>query len=233
MNLTERNYHAVCDLAEQGKGVQILYKHESWLMRLINKVLFWMPKGSFMENFTTTIGSTIYLAGSYSSRAAASDSETATIAHELVHVEQFQRLGLVPMSLAYLFPHWLGIFSLGAFLALTGNLWFLLFLVFLGFLAPIPAPWRMIYEVEAYATGYAVYYWVQDKECPDLSLEQVERSLGGYINQFTGANYYFMWPFKKDVAKRLHRKLIALRLHEWDSLPIVAKEVYEVTKGKK
>lgn len=233
MSLTENNYHAVCDLAEQQMGVDILYKHESKLMRLISKLLFWMPKDSFMENFTTTIGSNIYLAGSYCKRATCSDSETATIVHELVHVEQFQRLGLVPMSLCYLFPQWLGILSLGALLAFTGNLWFLLFLLFLGFLAPVPAPWRMIYEVEAYATGYAAYYWVQGRECPEMSLEEVEQSLSGYINQFTGANYYFMWPFKKDVAQRLHGKLVALRDHEWSSLPLVAKEAYLVTMHKK
>ena len=130
-------------------------------------------------------------------------------------------------------PQSLAVLSLFALRALTGNLWFLLFLLCLGFLAPIPAPWRMMYEVEAYATGFAAFHWVQGQECPSLSREEVNTRLSGYVGQFTGWSYYKMWPFKSAVEERLHEKLQSLVAHDWKSLPIVAREVYEVTQLNK
>lgn len=228
MDFKTENYHKVADLAEQGKGVSIIFKSESTLMKIISKILFWLPGDQFMKGYTTTLGRTIYLSDHYAGLAEPSAGETATIVHELVHVEQFDRLGKVGMALAYLFPQTLSLLSLFSLLALTGNLWFLFFLLFLGFLAPIPAPWRMIYEVEAYATGYAAFFWAHGREVPMIDEEGVEKRLGGYLSQFTGWSYYKMWPFQEDLVKRFHRKLTALRLQEWDDLPIIAREVHEI-----
>jgi hypothetical protein len=226
----EENYHAVADLAER-KGVKLLFKSESKLMKVISKLLFWMSDERFMDGFTTTLGRNIYLADRYTKMPEPSASETATISHELVHVEQFERNGNLWMSLQYLFPQWLG---LGAFLALGaiwGSLWWLMALVCLVFLTPIPAPWRMIHELEAYAVGYATWHWVHGKECPSLTQEQVRKRLAGYVTQFTGWSYYKMWPFREDIEARLTRKLIDLQLHDWGRLPLVAEEVYKATLG--
>tara|TARA_B100000212_G_C27339477_1_gene518469 strand:- start:358 stop:1065 length:708 start_codon:yes stop_codon:yes gene_type:complete len=228
----EKQYHAVADYAEQDMGSEILFKSDSAFMRFLSKVIFWMPTEQFMDGYTTTIGKTIYLSDRYAKRAEPSTAEIGTIAHELVHVEQFDRLGLFGMSLAYLFPQWLAALSLLSILAVF-NLWFLLCLGFLVFAAPIPAPWRMIYEVEAYATGYATWHWVEGNECPALTPEQVDQLLSGYVMQFTGWSYYKMWPWKKDIQERLSEKLGCLNRGEWSELPQTAKAIYERTLGAK
>jgi len=225
------NYHKVADLAEEQKGVRIIFKSQSLLMRILSKILFWLPKDQFMNGYTTTLGRTIYLSDHYAGMSEPSAGETATLVHELVHVEQFERLGRVPMSLAYLFPQCLALLSLFSLLAIGGNLWFLLCLLFLLFLAPLPAPWRMVYEVDAYCTGYAAFFWVHGKEVPLMDKQEIQRRLGGYLSQFTGWSYYKMWPFEEDLAKRFDRKLTALRLHDWSDLPFIAREVYEVVAG--
>lgn len=55
----------------------------------------------YLTDYVTTIGRTIYVPLDWEERPLA--DRYATLRHELVHVRQFQRYGLVLMAIAYLF----------------------------------------------------------------------------------------------------------------------------------
>jgi hypothetical protein len=59
---------------------------------------------AFMTRYVTTIGQTIYLPSDWWDRSPT--SRLITLRHEAVHLEQFRRLGFVPMAFLYLVP-WL------------------------------------------------------------------------------------------------------------------------------
>lgn len=126
-------------LIARGHAVKIRSKSESLLMRIVGTLLFFNP--AFMRDYTTTIGNTVYFPDGFVDR----DPGTAwgVLAHEGMHLEQFRRVGPIKFSLAYLFPAPLALLALGAF----WSPWFLLAMVFL---APLPAPWRVKWEREAY-----------------------------------------------------------------------------------
>lgn len=79
----------------------------------------------------------------------------ATLTHEFLHMLDQDRDGQAAYSMAYLFPQDLAVLALFAFGAF---LWWpaIFFLLFLGFLAPIGARWRLEYEVRGYAVGLAL-----------------------------------------------------------------------------
>lgn len=122
------------------------------------------------------------------------DGAIEIMAHEVIHEYDRKRLGTVPYTLAYAFPQILAVFALGAIGAIW-NLWWLLCLLFLLFLAPIPAPGRAWAEIRGYHTNM-----------------MVTRLKGGDVNvyadwaadtQFCSPAYYFMFPFKNYVVRRL------------------------------
>lgn len=126
-----------------GLSFSVRPKGESALMGFIGAILFFNP--SFMTNYTTTLGSTVYFPDNY----APSDDAARTLAHEGWHVHQAKHIGRIRFSLAYMFPQILAPLALLAVFAI----WWtpaLLALVFLAALAPLPAPWRAKYEREAY-----------------------------------------------------------------------------------
>ena len=61
-------------------------------------------------------------------------------------------------------------------------------------LAPIPAPGRYWAELRGYGMSIHWAVWVGDRV-------RIERK----VAQFTGPPYYFMWPFKKSVEKKLRK----------------------------
>lgn len=131
-------------LKERGIDFSIRKKSESWLMKLIGTILFFNPK--FMTEYTTTIGSTVFFPDNYLDDP---DETARTLAHEAKHIMQAKEHGTIRFSLQYLFPLPLALGAIGALFAIwwLPALWCLGFLVFL---APLPAPWRVKYEREAY-----------------------------------------------------------------------------------
>jgi hypothetical protein len=84
-------------------GVRIVDKQASRLQRLIAGTLKLISFGRmdrYLGGFVTTIGRTIYVPPDWASWPA--DSRVDVLRHELVHVAQFERYGLVPMAIAYL-----------------------------------------------------------------------------------------------------------------------------------
>ena len=149
----------------------------------------WNPR--FLSDYITTIGNTIYVPDVTLS--------WVDLAHEYVHIHQYNTRGAIKYTLQYLFPQVLAIFSLLAILAIF-NLWFLLFLIFLLFLAPWPAPWREDIELRAYASNVAY--------ATENDLDEECRFVNGFIdriaNEFTGLSYYKMSWNRNKVLRILN-----------------------------
>jgi hypothetical protein len=87
-------------------GVRVLRKLDAWHQRALDRLLRIVSFGQatrYATRYVTTIGRAIYVPEDWASRPAHVRAEI--LRHELVHVRQFARWGIVPMSLAYLlFP---------------------------------------------------------------------------------------------------------------------------------
>lgn len=118
-----------------------------------------------------------------------------TLAHETIHEYDRKRLGSFLFTLFYLSPQILAVFSLLAIFAIWSP-WWLLCLLFLGFLAPIPSPGRAYLEIRGYQMNVALMRRIFN--------ENTEQYIDWAADtQFNGPSYYFMFPFKKHVEKKL------------------------------
>ena len=83
-------------------GVQLVDKAQSWHQRAIATTLRLLSGGRtdrYLTTYVTTIGRRIYVPSDFAKWP--SEQREAILHHELVHVAQFERWGLVPMALAY------------------------------------------------------------------------------------------------------------------------------------
>lgn len=181
-------------LAERYPDFKIAFKTESSLTKTINLIVCIFNK-NFMTNFITTVGSTVY----FPSPAHIDESEyrsIATLAHEYVHVVDSKRASVLIFGLLYLMP--LPLFFI---LMALGFLWWPLFLISLVFLLPLPAPYRTWAEMR----GYTMTLFVMNEIYKERGMTQENRKVQLYevssrINEnFTGFNYYLMWPFGKQA----------------------------------
>jgi hypothetical protein len=187
-------------LQEHLPDLSIKYKDESTLMKLIGYILFFNK--NFMTSFTTTLGQTVY----FPNRERVEQSEVhymATLAHEYVHASDAKAITSVLFGILYLMPLTLAPLML-LFLFVH---WGLALALFLLCLAPLPAYFRKRYELR----GYTMSLFMRNEIMKENGIsEEVRRAALGdaaerYNEQFTGANYYFMWPFgvKDDLAEKV------------------------------
>ena len=171
---------------------EIKFKDESSFMKILGKILFFNNR---FDQFTTTLGKTIYFP-SKTSLDNSPVSSTSTLLHELVHVSDRNRLT----------------FPLFAFLYLSPQIWFLFFiplffiswkiaLVGLIFLAPIPAIGRAWLEYRGYCMSMYVLYVLHKQYNLSIDFQALKTAI---LNQFTSSNYYFMFPFKSIMNKKLN-----------------------------
>ena len=169
---------------------KVIPKSRSKLHSTIEKIL---PFANY-EEFFTTVGYTCAV-------PEGEEDNWWSIFHEGVHAQQARKITPVVFIALYLLPQILAVpFFL---LALVfWNPWFLLGLLFL---LPIPAYFRMKFELEAYIVSVIVMTWM---ETPERSLEFIDWVV---CSHFAGPNYYFMWPFKDSVrASLMHARRIAI-----------------------
>lgn len=164
-------------------------------MKLLGVLMFFNK--DFMTSYVTTIGSSIY----FPTEQYIKDNEKnsiAILAHEIVHIAQAEKYGKFLYSLMYLFPQCLALLAIGSVLSIfwMPMLWCLVFLVFL---APIPAPWRAKFEID----GYTMSLFMLNIELrhPGYTIDTVEKKLSITALRleklyFKGPNYWFMWPFE-------------------------------------
>lgn len=190
---------------------QIKLKKDSTVQKIIGWILGKLGNTGYMDSFTTTIGQTSYLPTP--DNEAPEDGTWQTIMHETQHAKDAQSISNCAFFAAYLFPQLLGI--LGAFYTIVvgvallfGAPFTLLWgCTFLLFLAPLPAFGRAYIEVRGYTVTLAAAYWsgalCDERTCNDW--------IDWITEQFTGPNYYYMWPFKGWVKGYFEQKLQELK----------------------
>lgn len=103
--LSNEGYDALlAEIKQEFPDFKVLKKSESTLMKVIDKTLKVISFGkmnSFMDDFITTIGNTVYVPEKWDGRSAS--TKAITMRHERVHMRQSQRVGRVLFSLSYLF----------------------------------------------------------------------------------------------------------------------------------
>ena len=178
------NYDRVSKFGKEHFALDVKFKDESLLMKVLGKALFFNP--SFMTNYTTTLGSTVYFP---TKKWVDENSEDAAciLAHELIHVSDSQEIGMSLFAYSYLFPQVLSLLALLAIV--SSNLW----LLWLLCLAPLPAPFRTYWELRGYAITDAVLHKTRGTFTSSDFLAK----------QFTTGAYYFMWPFRNDIISRI------------------------------
>ena len=185
-------------------GFNTKFKTDSWLMKVLAFVLFFMN----FKDFTTTIGATVYLPSQEALDKANHNRLLPLLAHEFTHArEPFYQsaLYLMPQLLVLLMP--LLFLLVPWYLALLGLL----------FLAPLPAYWRKEFEYRGYGTTLFVYDLLLQEQGMSI-LDREERLIArakDAATHFTGKNYYFMWPFGQEerlinhVGEILHQNPIS------------------------
>ena len=100
------------EYARLAENVRIVPKSGVWHQRAIHHLLRVVTLGaqsSYLDRYVTTMWHTVYVPDDWEARAI--EERYATLRHELVHVRQFERWGLV-MAVAYLLlPLPLGLLS--------------------------------------------------------------------------------------------------------------------------
>jgi hypothetical protein len=94
---------AAVESALAREGVRLVPKAQCWHQRAAHHALRWLTLGGqthYLDRYVTTIGRSIYVPDGWDRRPAEERAEV--LLHELVHVRQFRRYGLVPMAVAYL-----------------------------------------------------------------------------------------------------------------------------------
>jgi hypothetical protein len=202
----------------ESQGVRNVLKEESLFMRLIGKILFF--NRSFMTGFITTIGQTIY----WTKDSWESDSAVCNVLpHEFTHAMDFRRMGLIPAALLYLFPQNLALISLGAFGAFYDSrfLWCLLALISL---APWPSWGRKYMEMRGFAVQVAGMLWSD----PDRKIDEMPPWI---LKNFTGPNYYWMWPFSKSLQTQFKQWLTWIEDGTIDEKMPFVKEIRNKIQG--
>jgi hypothetical protein len=186
MKLRERFVENIQSVAP---GYKVVKKEDSRLMKFLAIILFFTK--DFMTRFTTTVGNTVYMPEQH---LAAGTGNLSTLAHEAQHIWDHQRwYGHVFYAVGYVLPQALAAGALLSLLAIWYSNWWLLCLLCLLFLAPIPAPFRAMTEKRGYLMSLAVAWWMYGND--DI------KEQGWPIDSFAGPSYYYMWPFRKSLAK--------------------------------
>lgn len=180
------------------EGFNIEYKDISMLMKILGALSPWNPR--FMSDFTTTVGTTMYVPRK--DFMGSQELYLEIVAHELVHMRESKKQGALLYFLRYFFPQNLALLALFAIGAVWSP-WFLLALAFLACLAPLPAPGRRDIELSGYVMTLCVRYW--------STQQLLETDFTWASREFTGAAYYFMWPWSVDIMRRLKAQGLKIR----------------------
>jgi len=189
-------------IADSIPGYARKSKQKSRLMRFFGFLLFFNK--DFMRAYVTTVYPAVYFPDKTKDNAAYT---WPVLAHEWVHLLRAKNHP-VWFVLSYFFPHWLCALSLLAVTSVWGSPWWLLNLIWLAALAPWPAPGRYYEEWLAYRMSMAAEVWRYG------AMTRYSRKF--YVSQFTSSAYYFMWPFKKHLEKKVLAAVAAIERGDYD-----------------
>jgi len=177
---------------EHFPDLQVKFKDENLLMRILSYLLFFNK--SFMTQFTTTIGSTIY----FPSQKAIDIrplSYLIVLLHELVHINDSKKYSKLLFSLLYLMPQILVLFCLPLFFVFS---WKIMLPITILCALPIPAYFRMVFEKRAYMVSLYVANKLSINKNFKLNIDSMSKDL---LSNFKNSSYYFMWLFS-DLDKK-------------------------------
>lgn len=194
-----------------GKKIEITTKESSNLMKLIGWFLAAIQiNKTFMTNYITTIGTTIYFPEKLLEEIAPKRFMEVVI-HECVHAvdEHNNKLFYKPTYLPELFiglP--LLIISIVLFVLKFWIAASILLALALLCILPVPKPGRYHWEIRAYSTSLGIaHIFNEDKAYTN----QIKRWVCG---QLTGSSYYFTWPFRDKILKDLEINPREVQLYE-------------------
>jgi len=197
MNLSKDVISFLDSFGSKYGKVTIMPKKSSKLMQAIGW-LFKVTKISpeFMERYITTIGNTVYFPDKILEEGNSEDI-VRILVHETIHIADSNKLSSPLFKFLYLFPQSLAPLALLSFIAFwkISFLWCLLFLLFL---APIPAPFRYWFELRAYRTQILF-----SRKNDNLTDEQMLTTYEWIEKQLCTNLYYWTWPFPNVVRKHL------------------------------
>ncbi len=191
-------------------GFKIKSKKNSKLMKILSMALFFNK--DFLSSYVTTLYPHIYVP-KFPWKRNNPVSRIATLAHEYVHLKDRRRLGWW-FNILYLSPQIFALLAIGAFWNLSW-LWALLFLL------PLPSPGRAWLELRAYQVTAAVYWWLAREKTNTMWLTL----------QFTTGSYYWMFPFRWLVEKRIVK--VIEDVESGRNLPPIVFEIKRVIGVKK
>lgn len=224
----EELYTTLCNtILNRVPAFRVRYKNKSVWQKFIAAVLFFIRGNRYLKDYTTTLGFTVW----FPSEAWVQENywrAFKVLAHEYVHLLDRKRYPRM-FDLMYAFPLPIALLSLATF-GVFFSQWFWLALVPLVALLPWPAFPRANLEMRAYTMGIAINFWRYG------SVSQDTRSWLAKI--FTGSDYYWMWPFKKDVERwienaiRLTMAIDMIRAKDTVfSMSEAFEDVYEILTG--
>ena len=167
---------------------EIRYKSKSYWHRILGKLLFFNK--AYMKRVTTTLRYNVW----FPDESFVKDSKWLAfkiLAHEYVHLLDRQTHPVIFEKL-YAIPQSLFVFSLLALMAIWFSNWWLVSLVALIFLAPIPSRTRAELEMRAYAMGIAINMWRHGDVLPSTKEWMVET--------FKSWTYYRMCPYPDRIT---------------------------------
>jgi len=127
---------------------------------------------------------------------------------------------------SYFMPQNIGVpLALISLLAIWFSLWWLMAIAFVVLLAPLPAYWRMKWEVRGYSAGLALSAWLAGGVSDEL-VDQV-------VHELSGSPYYWAWPFKRSLRSRLKRTITAIHNGDYFELASFVHKVHQIVMAEK
>lgn len=182
---------------------EVVDKQTSKFMKRLNKIVKIFNK-DFMTWYVTTVYPRIYVP-----EALPMYMRWTVLSHEWIHLRSSKRSSAA-FFLKYFFPLWLAPLAFLAFLAIPLTNWWLLNLLWLAMLAPLPSVSRMNEELDGYTMTMGVHLWREGDILP-TTREWIEQ-------QFVSSAYYFMWPFKENMRKRVRQRAQDLTDGKYDNV---------------
>lgn len=166
--------------------LQIKYKDQSYLMKILGMILFFNK--NFMTSYATTIGSTVYFPSESFVERRGIYAEIIFL-HELVHVNDSQKYGKFIFGFLYMSPQILAVLCL----PLLFISWKIALILIILFAIPIPSFFRMHFEKR----GYMVSLYALNEFGNKFNFDpELDKHCKDYSEHFKNSTYYFMWNFK-------------------------------------
>lgn len=207
-------------------GLQVKYKNQSLLMKIVG-VILWPFNRIFMTHYVTTLKWTVYFPTEESIRNNP-EGAVETLMHEFIHMWDRKQKG-VWFSVGYLSPQ---IWAIVPFVGLAAFGWLLplwidclIFGIGMLCLAPWPSPWRTGFELRGYTVTLAYKQWTRGVSASAEGMEWIEK-------QFTGWYYYKMWPCKNTIANRIDKIIEEIRANKLEIPFVYVKTFLEAKENR-